>query len=234
MAALGLGLLLGSYSAHNLWAQRLQGHRGFLSSPPGPSESSNVKNKPDVQKGLPPASIQPIAEDEAKVERAPERQKSVVERFKDEIQKRLAKAKDLDTVGVSRKAEQLAAEASEIGAEMGQAKANEFMNKILAASNKNSLSSSLDLAVNSFFAELSEAAIVSPALYQKLENAHKMLADSGVPKTQDAEDSAKSAAPKNNSAQMKLYESYLAGRPDLASFRTSSPDSLGLLVNAAV
>ncbi|MDR1049936.1 MAG: hypothetical protein LBP95_02425 [Deltaproteobacteria bacterium] len=245
MTAIGLNLLLGSYS-QGLLVQRAQSVRAQAADKGQSGEIGGVGETRGTESLV--GGIEPVrpAERETEPEAVAERKKSVLERFSDGVKDRLEKSAQMDPVAASVKAEQLVQTAVEIGGAMGQAKANEFMNKILAAADRKLASDGdpLELAATTFFAETAEASTANPRAYQELERARRTL-DQAVSDPRDDQNETwddpvsqngpvfqNVADPRNTSPQARLYQSYVAARPNYAQFSPAFQNPSGNMVNA--
>ncbi|MDR2366824.1 MAG: hypothetical protein LBF58_01740 [Deltaproteobacteria bacterium] len=173
MTTLNLNLLLGSYSQSLLIqkAQASRSHPTLIGAAeevnPGLESQAALEREDTVKK------VEPIGQEDQERDSSilAERKKSVLERFGDSLAERIKKSKEYDPVAASATLERLVSEASDIGGTLGQAKANEFMNKVLVATDSSTDGDSIDLVVGSFFAQAAEASMVNPTAYRKLEDA---------------------------------------------------------------
>lgn len=230
MGNLGLNMLLGGYYGTAMvgrhYAGSCQAARQDDAAQVKASEEANGTWTPPEESVSEPT---PVAQ-------------SVEERFESRLENRFRKPDNPDGAGqAAAKAERLKDAAIEIGGALGQAKANEFMNKILYAVNDDKGvgdgETSADLAAKSFFETLSGAALEDPEIYQKLEDVKKSLAEA---ETGEAEEASPKAAAETGAlviseAQGRLYQNYTKGRNPVAekgAFQIAR--SLGNLVNSFI
>jgi hypothetical protein len=83
---------------------------------------------------------------------------------------------------------------------------------------------SIELAVESFFAQTAQSSTVNPTAYQKLEEAKKTFSELNEP-NKPADDTT--ATP-----QSLLYQSYISGRPSVLTNRPYFNNPLGNLLNS--
>jgi hypothetical protein len=160
--------------------------------------------------------------------------KRVEDRFQSRLEDRLRKPGQ-DQASASRLAESLKTAAEDIGGAMGQAKANQFMNKVLSATAAEASEDSVGLAVESFFSQLAATSKESPAAYQRLAEIKKNLNRSsnlGLGEGLEAEAAGELEAEPPSPAKERLSRRFSAGRPE-----GSTPDAaraLGNLVNSFI
>jgi hypothetical protein len=163
-----------------------------------------------------------------------ESRKSVLERFSEQMQKRLKESKDPGEVSSSVVAEKLESAAKELGSTLGQAVANKFMNKVLAGTDSAGSPDSLSLAVESFYSEVSSAASENPVLYQKLQEVRQTLQKAAY-----SEDDLLSGAEQKQdpseilaAAKDKLFNSYVNARNIGSQTRYYLNNPTGNLINS--
>jgi hypothetical protein len=181
--------------------------------------------------------VEPIEENKDEDNSIIEKRPTVEERFKQNLKDRLNESKAGDTVAVSLVADKLEQTAKELGSSLGQVKANEFMNKILAASDSASNSEALSLTVESFFSEIASAATENPSLYQKLEEVKDTLKQATYKEGYKddsllAKKEADGVTTVLSAAQEKLYNSYVNARNITSQARYFFNNPSGNLVNS--
>jgi hypothetical protein len=161
-----------------------------------------------------------------------EKRKSVLERFGESLNDKISQSKKFDPVAASNALEQIVAEAASIGESLGQAKANEFMNKVLVAADGEANPDSIKLAVESFFASAADSSLANPTAYQKLEQAKgafSKLLDGSEESDPGQSSSPEVLAP---SAQSLLYQSYVSGSKPGPHTRPFTQSLIGNLFSA--
>jgi hypothetical protein len=231
VTSLNLNLLLGSYS-QGLLVQRAQVSR---CQPAGQPTAEEI-HLGQLNQEEPINRVEPVSLDESDSHSIlPEKKKSVLERFQSSLEDRISQSKKFDHVAASVKLEELVSEASNISETMGQAKANEFMNKVLLATENGASPDSIDLAIESFFAE---AAQTNPTAYQKLSEAKKTFSEiyeSGQEPKGNQNQVTPGLSTKDQMAtsrQSVLYNNYVSGRLPSSSPKPSFLNSLGNLFRA--
>jgi hypothetical protein len=233
VSSLNLNLLLGSYS-QGLLVQRAQASRCHSASQ-GTAESDSANpvqnsqaslSEDDLIKKVEPVALEEQSDDSQIL---PDKKKTILERFSEQVEDRLSKSKKYDHVAASIELEKLVSEASQIGESLGQAKANEFMNKVLVAADDSTAQDSIDLAIESFFKQSSQSAMVNPTAYQKLEDAKKTFSDIYNQEPADPDLSQESSETQTN--QSKLYQNYTSGRRPGPFTKSFLANPLGNLVN---
>ncbi|MDR2456302.1 MAG: hypothetical protein LBE49_06900, partial [Deltaproteobacteria bacterium] len=209
MSNLGLNILLGGYYGSALIGRHYAGS----------CQSAAQTDKIAAQKAENAEEAWPPSEEAVSEPKSVSQ--SIEERFEARLENRFRKP-GADLSQAAAKAERLKETALDIGESLGQAKANEFMNKILAAVNQDGgaleTEEAADLAAGSFFETLSEAAVDDPALYQKLEEVKRSFGEaaSDDPASYDdpaeAESQVAAKAPTLTEAQGRLYQSYVQAR----------------------
>ena len=222
MANIGLNALLGGYYGTALIARQYAG----ACQPSSPSESAVARKAEEAEGKWPPP--------EESVSEPKSVSQSVEERFESRLENRFRKRDNAEVSQAAAKAERFKNAALEVGEALGQAKANEFMNKVLVSINSevdpSDPEESADLAVNSFFETLSDLSFEDPEAYQKLEDVKRSLTD--AVNTQAAEEGIESEkGPALTEAQGRLYQSYVQGRA-IAASNYSITRQVGNLVNA--
>ncbi|MDR2442843.1 MAG: hypothetical protein LBE31_04895 [Deltaproteobacteria bacterium] len=255
MSLMNLNLLLGTYNLSSLYA------RERLNSCPAQranvnddsdetsavtnaqnSESLSI-NKEDSSLAITPASLignanlenldnklQDNLDNSHTLDNSP---KSVEDRFEEALKN----LKPTNELTASLTAERLKAAALELGGSVGQAEANRFMNKILtaAATTPSSDDGAVEMAIDSFFTELSGASTENPSIYQKLEDIKKTLNQSSSPSS----DSSSTAKVSQNyqpltESQISLYSGYVAAKNPSLNAGALLARPLGNLVNSFI
>jgi Spy/CpxP family protein refolding chaperone len=213
MTTLNLNLLLGSYS-QGLLVQKALANRCQASGSSATSESQ-AQNSLEIQ-ALQDDQIKKVEaigqdEQESNSNLLTEKRKSVLERFSESLNEQISQSKKFDPVAASNALEQIVSEAADIGQTLGQAKANEFMNKVLVAVDGEADPEAIQLAVESFFASAADSSLANPTAYQKLEQA-KGTFSKLLDGSEEAEPTeAASQADLSSSAQRLHYKSYVSG-----------------------
>ncbi|MDR0620549.1 MAG: hypothetical protein LBJ61_01520 [Deltaproteobacteria bacterium] len=237
MTSLNLNLLLGSYS-QGLLIQRAQASRLNQSAQEaGSAEKAQGCHASPTAVGLEDEvkKVEPIGQEENHLEAGSlaEKTKSVLERFGESLEERLKKSKAYDPVAASATLERLVSEAADIGGALGQAKANEFMNKILVAADGQAGADSIELAIESFFAQAAGSSLANPTAYQKLEEAKGEFSKLyNSPDAEGEEDSGQEYSQPVASAQNLLYNAYVSANMAARFNNPVTPSSLGNLFKA--
>jgi hypothetical protein len=225
---LNLNLLLGSYS-QGLLAQRASCRPAAWAD----QEAAAVPAAQEAAEGQALARSGPATLPDQDQGTLSEKKKGVLERFGERLEDRIGQSGKYDPVAASIEIEKLVSEASQIGDSLGQAKANEFMNRVLVATDGSAGPDQVGLAVESFFAEAAQAARDNPTAYQKLEQAKRTFSRLDDPETDsDGRAAASQDASQGSPAQARLFQSYVQGHrpfPSAAAF-LNAPS--GNLVNA--
>jgi hypothetical protein len=225
---LNLNLLLGSYS-QGLLAQRASCRPAAR----GDQETATVLAAQGAPEGQDLAGTGPAALPDQDQGTLAEKKKSVLERFGERLEDRIGQSEKYDPVAASIEIEKLVSEASQIGGALGQAKANEFMNRVLVATDGSAGPDQVGLAVESFFAEAAQAARDNPTAYQKLEQAKRTFSRLDDPGDGvDGRPAASPGASQDSSAQARLFQSYVHGHRPFTSAAAFLNAPSGNLVNA--
>ncbi|MDR2456369.1 MAG: hypothetical protein LBE49_07245 [Deltaproteobacteria bacterium] len=233
MSNLGLNILLGGYYGSAMIGRHYAGSCQSASQTDS-AAAQKAEKAENAEKAWPPS--------EEAVSEPKSVSQSIEERFESRLENRFRKP-GADLSQAAAKAERLKEAALDIGESLGQAKANEFMNKILAAVNQDGgaleTEEAADLAAGSFIETLSEAAVDDPALYQKLEEVKRSFgeaaADHSADDSAEAESQEAAKAPTLTEAQGRLYQSYVQARslaPAKGALQIAQ--GLGNLVNSFI
>jgi hypothetical protein len=185
--------------------------------------------------------VEPIGQEQDNSTLLTEKRKTVLERFGESLNEKISQSKKFDPVAASTTLEKLVSEASTIGADLGQAKANEFMNKVLMAANSDAQADpeAIELAVESFFEAAADSSLANPTAYQKIEQAKgafSKLSDQ-TDELSDPEDSEEKTFPASQAdlaptPQTLLYQSYVSGANPGPNGRSFNQSPVGLLFSA--
>jgi hypothetical protein len=177
------------------------------------------------------------AEESPAPEQEPQDQPARVEdRFRGRLEDSLQKpGAGRDQAASAVMAESLKTAAVEIGGALGQAKANQFMNKVLTATAAEASEDSVGLAVESIFSELAATSKESPAAYQRLAEIKKTLnrtANLGLGEGLEADDPEAIEGPPSSPAKTSLTRRFAAGKA--AGSLPAAARALGNLVDSFI